>query len=276
MIGNMLDACDYVTRTNAELVRLGVPAETATYERLRRTGHMRRLSPTWGASIGSWSVKTLRQIAEHVGVPVARAHTWAQFRRLKTRTRRYRRTQAELAVLALATAGPAKDVAPILGLLPVEVVLYRAAGECLRVETGTPLLDILQWSPARLEAAWRDLNLVVEHVPPRTTVDYSNPEEIAAIADEAARRMSEPSDLEKTFALIRKELPGVDLPDTSLHEVEDHDEQHLVGTLRPEVARDLDQIIAEAEQRLEEDPASIAGGTEFDEVDDANGETGAC
>lgn len=236
MIGSILDACDFATMTNRELVRVGVPRERVTWERLRRTGHPRRVSPTWAPSIGRWGgVASLREIAFALDVPVAQAHSWARFRGLRTRTRKFHRTQALLAVAALATPGASRDVARKLGILPIECALYRAAAEVLRTELGVTLLEVLEWSPKRLEDAWRDLDLVVEHVPPRTTVDHSNSEEIAAIVDEAMRAMNRPTPFENALAVVRRELPDI-RPST--------------GSLPPDLAADLADLVAVAEQDL--------------------------
>lgn len=240
MIGSVLDAVDYATKTNAELVRSGVRGELVTWERMRRTGHVRRISAAWAPSIGRWGgVRSLRDIASALEVPLERAHSWARFRGLRTRTRKFHRTQPQLALAALATTGASRDVARELGILPIECALYRSAAELMRVELRVSLREMLRWAPDELEAEWEALELVVECVPPRTTVDYSDRAEIAAVVDEARRAMRGPSELERTLATLRKELP------------EGPDEEHRADrrTLSRALTADLDAIVAEAEKQ---------------------------
>lgn len=210
----MIDAITLVTESNAGLVRLGVPRESATYERMRGTGHMRRLSPTWARSLGLWGgVRTMREISVLLDAPVARVHSWARYRRLRTRTRRFTRTQAQIAVAALAAPGPARDVARTLGVLPVEAALYRGAAERLRQEMGVGLREVLTWTPVELDEVWNELGLRVEHVP-RTTVNFDDPAELDAIVREAQGGWSR-DQIGEIVALAMRELPEVDDEETS-------------------------------------------------------------
>lgn len=209
----MIDAITLVTESNAGLVRLGVPRESATYERMRGTGHIRRLSPTWSKSIGWWSVRTMREIAVELDVPVARVHSWARYRGLRTRTRRFVRTQAQLAVAALAVPGSARDVATMLGVLPIECVMYRGAAERLRQEMGVGLREVLTWTPLELEEVWSELGLLVEHNP-RTTVNYDDPDELEAVVRQAHSGWSK-EDIGAIVDLAMRELPDVDDQETA-------------------------------------------------------------
>lgn len=245
MISGILDTVDFATRTNAELARLGVPAHAVTHERQRRTGHVRRISPAWAGTIGMWGgVRSMRSIADELEMPVATVHSWAMYRGLRTRTKRYQRTQAQLAVRALALPGSAKVVAQAMGLLPVETCMYRAAGECLRTELGVTLREILEWPVERLEDAWSSLELVVESIAP--TVNVHNPAELEALVAEATRSMSGPSMIERQIALVRRELPTESLVDRGVA-------PPWAGTVSAEHHAVLEQLVADAERAVEQE-----------------------
>lgn len=205
MNARIIDCVDFAVRTNADLVRMGVPEPTVTSERLHRTGHPRRLAPAWASTIGAWGgIKSLREVAEEIDVPVARAHSWMRFRGLRTRTRRYSRTPAQLAVAALATPGAAQHVARQLGLLPIEVVLYRSAAQAMKDELGVGLLEILTWTPEGLERTWTDLGFVVENRP--EPFSMHNPDQLDAVVREARWSVDE---LDELVRLAERELPFV-------------------------------------------------------------------
>ena len=201
----IIDCIDFAVRTNAELARMGVPEPTITSERRRRTGHPRRLAPAWASTIGHWGgIRSLREVAEEIDVPVACAHSWMRFRGLRTRTRGYVRTQAQLAIAALATPGPASEVGPRLGILPVECCLYRSAAQAMRDELGVGLLEMLRWSPDALERAWTDLDFVVENQPELFSLD--NPDHLDEVVREARWSADE---LDELVWLAERELPLV-------------------------------------------------------------------
>lgn len=209
-----LSAVDYITETNATLIARGVPAALVTYERERRTGHVRRLSPRWSRSIGMWGgTKTKREISDALEIPVSVVHSISMFWKLKARTRRHSRTQAQLAILSLGTPGPAREVGPKLGILPIEVVLYRAACETIRTEMGVTLKDALGWTPDELEEVWHHLGLAVEHNP-RTEVNYDDPAELDAVVRQAHSGWTK-EELGAIVDLVRKELPDVDDEETA-------------------------------------------------------------
>jgi|GEM_PF-5452291 hypothetical protein len=209
MVEGILDVVDFATLTNGELARLGVPDERITFERIRRSGHTRSISPAYAKSIGWWGgVRSMRDISDALELPMARVHGWAMFRRLRTRTRTFARTQAQLAVLTLGTPGSAVDVAPKLGLLPIEVCLHRAAAEVMRSELSVTFGQILSWSPDQLEAEWRALELVVGHTP-GDAVDYDDPAELEALVHEAKSGWSR-DELGALVDLVKRELPDVD------------------------------------------------------------------
>jgi len=159
----ILGALHFAVMRNDELVEHGVPAHVVTSERERLTGHVRRVQPRWALAIGYWGgVATLREIAEHVGVDIAAAREYAKFRGLRWRTKRRVYTPAQLAVLALVTPGSARDAAPKLGVLPIEVCMCRAAITEVLVHHTTTLSALLHWSPNELERAWRDLGVRIE------------------------------------------------------------------------------------------------------------------
>jgi hypothetical protein len=198
---------DYATRKNAELIQLGVEPSNLSGERMRRTGHPRRISPRWAPSIGMWGgVQSMRDIAAACGATFAQTHAWAQYRHLRTRTRARQRSQALLAIHALATPGPARTVASLLGILPVEVCLYRAAAELLRVEAQVTLREVLGWDAVRLERTWDSLGLCVEHERP------SPPSPREQIARAFARRTDTvvlPTHIARALAIAERELPGL-------------------------------------------------------------------
>lgn len=201
----IIDAVDFAVRTNADLARMGVSKTTITSERLRRAGHPRRLAPAWASTIGAWGgIKSLREVAEEIDVPVSRAHSWMRFRGLRTRTRTYVRTPAQLAVAALATPGPACEVGPRLGILPVECCLYRSAAQAMRDELDVGLLKILQWSPDALERAWTDLDFVIENKPEPFIVH--NSDHLDDVVREARWSADE---LDELVRLAERELPFV-------------------------------------------------------------------
>lgn len=204
-----LNACDFVAMTNAQLVKLGVPPELATYERTRRSGHVRRIAPRWARTIGWWGgVRSLREIAEHTEASVEQAHAWAMYWGLRTRTKHRVRTQAQLSVQALATPGPAAHVARAMGVLPVECVLYRAAAEIMRVELATPLSTLLTWSPEALEDAWHWLDLAIEHQT-ESPFDFSSPERPRDAAHTATMGTCR-FDIDAVLRLVERELPDDD------------------------------------------------------------------
>ena len=101
-----VEILELATMSNGELARRGMPRDTITFERRRYTGHVRRLSTLWSRTIGWWGgVRSMRSIADELEVPIAQVHSWTQWRRLRTKTGKYERTQAQLAVAALATPG---------------------------------------------------------------------------------------------------------------------------------------------------------------------------
>jgi hypothetical protein len=201
------DLYDYITRTNADLVRAGVDPLKINAERLRRTGHSRRISPRWAPSIGMWGgVQSLRDIATSCDASTAQAHAWAQYRQLTTRTRARKRTQALLAVHALATPGPARVVGPALGILPVEVCLYRAAAEALRVESGAALREMLTWDPVYLERTWASLGLAVEYAAPPPLVLR---EQFAQAFTPYGGVRVHTSTIARALAIAERELPGL-------------------------------------------------------------------
>lgn len=252
-----LSITDYIGLTNLELVARGVPAHRVTFERERRCGHSRALSSGWIGSVGLWGGShTLAQVCDVVGVDRTTAHGWQKFRRLRTRTRSFSRTPAQLAVLSLATPGPARNVGPKLGVLPVEVCVYRAAVQAMRDELGITFAAILAWTPEQLEHEWEHLGLsrIFDDMAADRPVNFDDPDELAAIVDEAARKLDEPSEWAKVIARVRRELPSVDPPDDVAPEVPSHDAgRHVISTLAPELARDLASIVAEAERAIDEE-----------------------
>jgi hypothetical protein len=149
--------------TNRELVAHGVPEDEVTLERERHTGHVRRLQPRWAGTIGMWGgIEPLAEIAHRAKVDFETAHAYAKFRRLKWLTKKRVFTQSQLGALCLATPGSACEVAPKLGLLPLEVCLYRAAISVLMIEEQVTLKQILERHPAELNRAWDQLGLRVE------------------------------------------------------------------------------------------------------------------
>jgi len=181
-------ALHYATMTNAELVTRGVPAASITSQRERMTGHVRRVQDRFARSVGWWGgVATLVEIAEHVDVDPAAAREYAKFRGLKWRTRRRSYTPAQLAVRALATRGAARDVGPQIGLLPIEVVVYRAAITDVLVQNEIDLATLLAWPVPDLEREWARLDLRVQ-APLRESVDLRAPGYLDRVVEEAERR----------------------------------------------------------------------------------------
>jgi hypothetical protein len=254
MMAMPLTISDYVRLPNAALVRRGVPAHRASFERERRSGHLRAISELWVRSIGLWGgTHSLAQICDLVGTDRSTAHGWAKYRGLRTKTRSFSRTPAQLGVLALATPGPAREVGPKLGVLAVEVCVYRAAAQAMRDELGITFAAILAWTPEQLEHEWEHLGLsrIFDDMAADRPVNFDDADELAAIVDEAARKLDEPSEWAKVIARVRRELPSVDPPDDVAPEVPSHDAGHrVVGTLAPELARDLASIVAEAERQI--------------------------
>lgn len=159
----LLTAMHYAVLTNRELVGHGVPAEQVTFERERHTGHTRRVQPRWARAIGMWGgIATLLEIAERVDVDVETAHAYAKFRKLRWRTKKRIFTPSQLGALCLATIGTAREVATKLGLLPVEVCVYRAAMSVVLIEHQVALEDVLRWHPHKLNQVWGRLSLRVE------------------------------------------------------------------------------------------------------------------
>ncbi len=239
----MICPLDLVRLTNAELARHGLPREVVTFERMRTTGHERRIAPQWIPSIGMWGgTRSVKDIADALDMPRAQVRSWMKFRRLRTRTRRYERTPAQLAVLSLATTGPAREVAPRLGILAAECCAYRAAGQRIRDAYDVTLATILSWPPDKLERAWEDQGLDISYS--ERPFNPSNPDDISVAIDAAQRRMREPTEVERALATIRRELPEL------------HLDSSPASTLRPEFLADLDDIIAESERRLGLEEAS--------------------
>ena len=230
---------DLISMTNAQLVARGVSAHLITADREASTGHVRRLSPTWVASIGLWSVRTAHEIAEELDVTPRLLHSWAMFRHLRTRTRKFGRTQAQLAVLALGTPGSAREVGPRLGILPVEVCLYRSAADILRGELGVTFEEILGWNPEELEQEWSGLGLRVEFRP--RTMNLSDPAEVDALVQEAEQTTT--SEIDDRLAVFRRELPGIDLAEESVP-------ASARSTLSATIREQLADIIDEAEGTL--------------------------
>lgn len=157
-----IDLRDLVTMRNDELGRRGFVVEEITALRERYSGHVRRIGSAWSSTVGLWGrVGTLREIAEAARRVPDAVKSYARARgRLRWRTRRAARTQAELSVLAFASwPTPARDVAATLGALPVEIVLGRIALTELLVEEEVRFADVLGWMPARLEQVWARLGL---------------------------------------------------------------------------------------------------------------------
>ncbi len=237
----MIRTVDLVACTNAALVRRGLSRESVTFERMRSTGHPRRISPQWIRSIGMWGgVASVKDIAEALELPMARVRSWMKFRRLRAKTRHYERTPAQLAVMALATTGAAREVAPRLGVLPVEVTLYRAAAQRLRDVYDVTLGAILAWPPDKLERAWEDQGPEVAYrEPPFSPRD---PADITDVVDEVERRLREPSEADRALLTLHRELPGFDTREE--------------GTLCRELLADLDDIVAEAQRHIDVEEAS--------------------
>jgi hypothetical protein len=186
-----LGALHYAVMTNEDLVAQGVPAEVATAERERHTGHIRRVQPRWARAIGWWGgVATLIEIAEHVDVEIETAKAYAKFRGLRWRTKRRSFTHAQLSVLALATPGTAVEAGLKLGLLPVEVCVRRSAATEVIVQSETTLAALLAWPPDVLEQAWRRLDLRIE-APRSERLDLRAPGYLERIVAEAERMIRE-------------------------------------------------------------------------------------
>ena len=96
----------------------------------------------------------------------------------------------------------------MLGILPVECVLYRGAGEHLRQEMGVSLREVLSWAPVELEEVWQDLGLVIEHAAP-AGVNFDDPAELDDVVNKARSGWSS-DDIERIVGLVMKELPEVD------------------------------------------------------------------
>lgn len=177
---------EYATLRNPDLVGRGVAPEDATRLREQFTGQRLRIGPVWAQTIGWWGgVQPLREIAELVEKPAAYVKTYARCRGLRYRTRNLQRTPAQLAVLAFATLpAPARDAARALGLFPAEMCLYRAAMSELLAEAEVPFAGALRWSPAELEARWRDSGLSV--VPP---LESRRPLDVGAVARAVEEQM---------------------------------------------------------------------------------------
>lgn len=173
----------YATLKNDDLVAAGVVATEATSLRERFTGHRVRIGPLWAPTIGWWGgVRTLGEIADHVGRPAEQVKSYAKARRIRYATRNLRRTPAQLAVLALATQpAPARDAGPYLGIYPAEVCLYRAAMIELMTHFEVPYLDVLRWTSAELEQRWSTAGLSI--LPTRTKLDRVDLVEIVRTVD---------------------------------------------------------------------------------------------
>jgi hypothetical protein len=187
----MLGALHFAVMTNTELVERGVPEAIVTAERERMTGHVRRIQPRWARTIGMWGgVEDIAAIAEHVDVEIAAAKEYARQRGLRWRTKRRAFTPAQLAVIALATPGTAREVSAQLGVLPVETCMYRSAVTELLVQHETTLSTLLGWSPGELERAWRNLDLRIAAPEPERRWQHE-PGYLARVVAEAERWIAE-------------------------------------------------------------------------------------
>lgn len=175
------DFWDLLTLSNSELVLLrDVPAAEVTRLRESTTGHTRRLG-AWVASIGGWGgLKTVAEISAEVGIAPGTTRAFVRYRKLKTRTPRRQRTQAQLALLSYASRPqPARAACLVIGILPCECVLYRAAAQRL-IDATVEFSEILEWTPDRLEREWSRLGLVIEPPPPRPGLSEDEIRKVAA------------------------------------------------------------------------------------------------
>lgn len=154
---------DYATLKNDDLIARGVPAHEATEARERFTGQRLRVGPAWARTIGAWGgVMTLSELAELVDKDKSAVKSYAAARGLTYRTRTRERTSAELAVLAFSTLpAPAREVARTLGVLPVEVCLYREAMAKLLAHHKASFTSVLRWQAGLLEHEWQTLRLSI-------------------------------------------------------------------------------------------------------------------
>lgn len=184
----MIGMLDLAVRSNTELAQRGLSAGVVTAERERMTGHTRRIQPQWAKTVGWWGgVKTLVDIAEHVGVEITTAREYAKYRGLRWRTRRRVYTHAQLAVLALATPGTAREVAARLGILPVEACALRSAATEILVENETSLAEVMRWRIDDLEREWRRLGFRIEAPLPDPPGSVTDPEYLKNIVAAAER-----------------------------------------------------------------------------------------
>lgn len=199
-----------VRLTNRELAARGMPASTITAERERMTGHPRRIAPPYWRTLGWWGgVRGTTEIAVDLEIAPMALRWWAKSRRLRTRTKRLQRTQAQLAVLCAATPGPAREVGPKLGVLAAEACMYRAACELLKEELGVNLPAILAWSPEELEANWEACELIVEVDDPSRVRLYDD-EALTSLVDEARSTLRGHFDLEEIVRVASTYFPPPD------------------------------------------------------------------
>jgi hypothetical protein len=190
----IIGALHLAVMTNAELAEHGMPSEIITYERERMTGHLRRIQERWAKTIGMWGgVAGIQEIADRAEVERNPAVEYAKLRGLKWRTKRRVFTPAQLGVLAMATPGSARDAAKVLGILPIEATMYRAATTEVMTHYVTPLSVLLTWRVADLEAAWRRLDLRVEapEIDRQMVFDEANIARVVAEAERQFRRHPE-------------------------------------------------------------------------------------
>jgi hypothetical protein len=148
----------------SRLVQRGVPRRDVRQLRYENTGHQAPLHPRWALAFGFWgAVADVEEVAARTSIAPEDVRRYAKDRHLRLATRRTpRRTRAELALMAWRDrARPFSEATRRLGVLPAELLLYRAAGQLLADLAGSPD-TVMSWDAAELERRFTDLRLSME------------------------------------------------------------------------------------------------------------------
>lgn len=155
----------WATLRKADLIALGIDSDAV--EKLRRSasGHARPLSPLKSLGVGSWGRVATRKQLEAIFGETTNIKSYAQAWRLRYGGNQGRRTQARVAyevMHLLDQEGQSYDEVRLdLGLLPVEVRLYEAAGWRLRRILGRAWPSVEPPDRGTFMEAWSDLGFRV-------------------------------------------------------------------------------------------------------------------